>query len=117
MKLARLLTLAAVSTFACAPARAEIVGPMREAFVNAATKSCVDTQKKNAANAGISDNVIAAYCTCTVNYIADRVTPDQVMLAAEPVSKGSAPSWMSDYAVAGSKYCLVNLSKFLGAPT
>lgn len=113
--MSRCLALAgAVLTLAWATsAQARLDGQLRDTFTGSALKSCFAKQKTMPVNTGISDNLLTGYCTCIGDYVADRVTADQLVLATGDIKRGAPPSWLVDLTKEASDYCLANIKDYV----
>jgi hypothetical protein len=97
-------------------AEAKLEGPFRDGFVRGAEDSCLKSQKDAPANGQISENLLAGYCTCSANFIADNSTPDKMLLAAGDIQRGSPPAWLADLGKQAAKYCIANLRDYVKTP-
>lgn len=52
-----------------------LTGDNRRGYIAGGIETCKDSQRKMPANKDITDNLIEAYCNCTMNYSADRTSP------------------------------------------
>jgi hypothetical protein len=94
-------------------AQARLEGQFREAFVRTAQDSCLRKQKSAAVNAQISENLLAAYCTCAAGYMADNANADQLVLANGDISRGTPPAWMTDLSKQATRYCITNIRDYV----
>ena len=94
-------------------AQARLEGQFRVAFVRGAEDSCLKKQRGAAVNAQISDNLLAAYCTCAADYIADNADTDQLVLANGDINRGKPPAWMTALAKQATQYCINNLKDYV----
>ncbi len=83
-----------------------LTGAEREEFVTAGAASCRRSQADNPENACISAEVIAAYCDCVMNRIADQVTVDEVIALG---SATSIPEAMQQKLNAAAEECVASV--------
>jgi hypothetical protein len=94
-------------------AQARLEGPFRDGFVRGAQDSCLKKQKDAAANSQISENLLAGYCGCSANFIADNSTADKMLLAAGDIQRGSPPTWLADLGKQATKFCIAHLRDYV----
>jgi hypothetical protein len=94
-------------------AQARLEGKFRDTFIAGAQKSCLQKQKSDALNSGISESLLQGFCTCYSARIAEAITADQLALSYGDLQKGAMPDWMKSEAAEASKYCLSNLRNYV----
>ena len=78
---------------------------VRTSFIEGSNETCIEGQSNNPASAGVSHEIIVAYCSCTSNKIADQMT--NVEIAS--ISKGGSISPDTQTKIdAAIKVCLEN---------
>lgn len=81
-----------------------LTGDSRQSFVSEGIRTCKVFQREMPVNKDIADDQIAAYCRCSIDYTADRVSSMDVvdMLKQQP----SAVKSLENVSKASKRFCL-----------
>lgn len=76
-----------VATFVCSVEASELTGAFRSAFIANSTENCIVSQTSAPENKNISPIIIKTYCTCVSERVADRITLEDAVMAADSSRK------------------------------
>lgn len=84
-----------------------LTGDNRQSFVSEGIRTCKVSQRQMPVNKGIADNQIAAYCRCSIDYTADRLSSTDIvdLLKQQP----SAVKSLENVSKASTRFCLEKL--------
>jgi hypothetical protein len=101
-KIIALLTLLLTAT-----SNAQVVGTMRNGFVESTQNTCFKSQRSASVNANVSDLTLKKYCKCTAEYMADALNNELV----KSIVNGEQKMPTSVISLAAT-YCQSNFQKY-----
>lgn len=96
-------------------AGAPITGAVRSEFVQAGNATCLDAQRKLSENAGLPTQLLAEYCGCYMNALADSVSNAEVAAVGREQDKTAALSLLKDRTVRASNQCISSMQSKVDA--
>jgi hypothetical protein len=86
---------------------AQVVGAMRNGFVESTQSSCYKSQRSASVNTNVSDLTLRKYCKCTAEYMADALNNELV----KSIVNGEQKMPTSVISLAAT-YCQANFQKY-----
>ena len=90
----------------CVASFAQLTGEMRAAVLSSGKASCFQNQRSMAPK-NVPDNTLKQYCNCSMTYLVDRTTNEQMIAVYQ--GKAQMPVQLMS---AGTEYCQSNASKY-----
>jgi len=97
----------------CAWSDQGLTGDVRNTFVEATMRSCLQTQLNASGNSGVPVSVIQDYCKCSANGLADKISLDEVKVLEAAGSAEKSRTVMQSRLEATAKMCLEAAKKNL----
>ena len=97
----------------CAWSDQGLTGDVRNTFVEATIRSCLQAQLNARGNKGVAVSVIQDYCKCSANGLADKISIDEVRTLEAAGSAEKSRTVMQSRLEATAKRCLEEAKKSL----